>query len=125
LVTQQRQHLFGDIQNGAMVLSTLGQIVRDEWMHSIQIRGEIRLFEDEFVVMPNHHHAIVWIIDSNVGADAVRPDHPKSNKITTMNADRQDNFLPKDLVGAAQWKRAHAMRPNTRPNTRPNGITNG
>jgi len=37
-----------------------------------EIRKEIRLFEDEFVVMPNHVHGIVWIVDINgVGTDAI------------------------------------------------------
>jgi putative transposase len=47
-------------------------IVQNEWFRSAEIRKEFRLFGDEFVVMPNHLHRIVWI----VGADGVRPDLP-------------------------------------------------
>lgn len=50
----------------------LGQIVREEWLRSGEIRQEIRLFDDEFMVMPNHGHGIIWIMDT-VGADGVRP----------------------------------------------------
>ncbi len=42
-----------------MVLNEYGEIVRDEWMKSGEIRNEIQL--DEWVVMPNHVHAIVMI----------------------------------------------------------------
>lgn len=80
LVTSQREHLFGQILDGAMQLSILGRMARDEWMRSSQIRHEIRLYEDEIVVMPNHLHGIVWIatdeLDNNtsiVGADSIRP----------------------------------------------------
>jgi REP element-mobilizing transposase RayT len=78
LVTYQRDCLFGDLVGGEMQLSVLGKIIHDEWMRSIGIRMEIRLNEDEFVVMPNHLHGIVWIVTADgiqlVGADGVRPE---------------------------------------------------
>jgi REP element-mobilizing transposase RayT len=40
-----------------MILNDFGQIARDEWIKSSSIRVEIEL--DEFVVMPNHFHALV------------------------------------------------------------------
>jgi REP element-mobilizing transposase RayT len=72
LVTYHRDEIFGSIKNGAMHFSPLGQIVHDEWMRSADIRREICLYEDEFVIMPNHVHGIVWIT-TPVGADGVRP----------------------------------------------------
>ena len=68
----QRDEIFGEVINGEMKLSPLGEIVRQEWFRSGEIRKEIQLFEDEFVVMPNHLHGINWIVES-VGADGVRP----------------------------------------------------
>jgi REP element-mobilizing transposase RayT len=44
-----------------MILNDFGRIVHDEWMRSATIRKEIEL--DEFIVMPNHFHAIVLIHD--------------------------------------------------------------
>jgi putative transposase len=62
------------VTNDGMQLSPLGKIVQTEWFRSAEIRKEIRLFEDEFVVMPNHLHGIVWIVENEiVGADGVRP----------------------------------------------------
>ena len=52
-----------------MGLNALGQIVQEEWLRTPQIRSEIEL--DEFVIMPNHFHAIVII--TAVGAHGVRP----------------------------------------------------
>jgi len=70
----QREEIFGEISNDGMRLSSIGKIVQTEWFHSAEIRKEIRLFEDEFVVMPNHIHGIVWIVENEiVGADGVRP----------------------------------------------------
>jgi putative transposase len=77
IVTYQREQILGDVVYGDMKRSALGEIVREEWMRSIGIRKEIRLYEDEFVVMPNHVHAIVWLIAEDeiirVGADGVCP----------------------------------------------------
>ncbi|HEX7261790.1 MAG TPA: hypothetical protein VF258_08245, partial [Luteolibacter sp.] len=69
----QRRHIFGEVVNSEMKLSALGKIVREEWVRSAEIRKEIRLFDDEFVVMPNHGHGIVWIMEAIAGADGVRP----------------------------------------------------
>ncbi len=59
IVTYQRAMLFGEIVAGALTLSPGGEIVKQEWLKSEVIRKEITL--DEFIVMPNHLHAIVWI----------------------------------------------------------------
>jgi REP element-mobilizing transposase RayT len=63
LVTYHREKIFGRIVNGEMQLSALGQIAHEEWMRSASLRREICLNEDEFVIMPNHIHGMVWIID--------------------------------------------------------------
>ncbi len=63
--------LFGEIidgetpQGGRVKLNRRGEIVREEWFASENIRKEIRLFPDEFVVMPNHIHGIVWIVENH------------------------------------------------------------
>lgn len=81
-----------------MKLTPLGQIVYDEWMRSAEIRKEIRLFEDEFVVMPNHIHGIVWI----VGADGVRPNMDDQPDVTISPA----------VVGADGVRSNKASQPN-------------
>jgi len=55
----QRQCLFGDIAAGQMQLNELGKIVDHEWQRSQQIRPEFKFHE--WVVMPNHFHAIIEI----------------------------------------------------------------
>jgi len=59
LVTEGWRRLFGGVINGRMVLSDAGRIVQDEWVRSARIREEIAL--DEWVVMPDHFHAVVAI----------------------------------------------------------------
>ena len=76
IVTCQREMLFGEIVDGEMRLNRRGEIVQEEWFRSAEIRKEIQLFFDEFVVMPNHIHGIVWIVDGNIVIDTkVESDH--------------------------------------------------
>ena len=63
LVTHERQPLFGEVIGDEMRLNELGVIARDEWFRTAQIRPYVELFDDEFVVMPNHIHGIIWITD--------------------------------------------------------------
>jgi REP element-mobilizing transposase RayT len=64
LVTHQRQHLFGEVSEDMIQVSDFGEIAFDQWFLSAEIRNEINLYQDEFVVMPNHVHGIVWITNS-------------------------------------------------------------
>jgi putative transposase len=70
LITHQRADIFGEILEGGMQLSSAGKIVHEEMLRSNSMRREIRLNEDEFIVVPNHAHAIVWIVDPGSEEDA-------------------------------------------------------
>lgn len=59
LVTQDRLHLFGKIEDGKMILNTVGKIVEEEWIKTIQLRTNIAL--GEFIIMPDHMHMIIRI----------------------------------------------------------------
>ena len=66
IVSYHREMLFGEIVDGEMKLNRRGEIVQEEWFLSAAIRKELRLFADEFVVMPNHVHGIVWIVEHDL-----------------------------------------------------------
>jgi putative transposase len=59
LVTQDRIRLFGKIEDGKMMLSSVGKIVEEEWKKTIQLRPNITL--GEFIIMPDHMHMILTI----------------------------------------------------------------
>jgi putative transposase len=59
LCAHQRQHLFGEVISGEVMLNAIGTIVCEEWLRSAQIRREMVL--DEFVIMPDHMHALIGI----------------------------------------------------------------
>jgi putative transposase len=51
-----------------MILSNFGKIVENEWFKSFEIRSELLL--DEFIIMPNHIHAIVEIKSDEKSVDS-------------------------------------------------------
>lgn len=59
MCTQSRFEYFGKIINSAMVLNGCGKAAKKFWTEITQHYTNIKL--DEFVVMPNHLHAIVVI----------------------------------------------------------------
>jgi len=54
--------LFGEVIEWEVVLNELGKIVEDEILNTEKIRENIEI--DQFVIMPNHIHMIIFINDS-------------------------------------------------------------
>ena len=44
-----------------MISSEIGDIVRSEWLKSPEIRPDMNLKLDEYIIMPNHFHGIIMI----------------------------------------------------------------
>lgn len=76
ICTRNRQTFFGAVENGVVRLSPTGEIARDYWAHIPQ-HTMANAAIDAFVVMPNHIHGIVAILDPVATAPAARdPDNP-------------------------------------------------
>jgi len=80
ICTNNRECLFGDIVMGQMVLNAVGQIVADEWAKTAAMRPLIE--SDEWVVMPNHFHAIVFIKNDTATSVGARRAVPSSKTST-------------------------------------------
>ncbi|MTJ32009.1 transposase [Aphanizomenon sp. UHCC 0183] len=65
----ERECLFGNIINSQITLNNFGELIKEEWLKSAEIRKEIEL--DEFVIMPNHFHGIV-IINQEINRDFIK-----------------------------------------------------
>lgn len=66
----QRQPLFGDVVDGAVVPNGIGILVASVWRDIPQHHVSVGI--DEFVIMPNHIHGIISL--SPVGARFIAPD---------------------------------------------------
>ena len=65
LCTKNQQCFFGDVVECMMHLSPIGEIVAEEWQKTPMIRRYVML--DLWVVMPNHLHGIIILVESPQG----------------------------------------------------------
>jgi len=63
ICTHGRECLFGQIIDGEMKLNAIGEIVKQEWEKTNEIRKSVEL--NEYIIMPNHFHAIIGIWNEN------------------------------------------------------------
>ena len=99
IVTQGREHIFGEIVNKEMVLSRYGEIVQ-KWWDDIPVHfPNVEIMA--FVIMPNHIHGIIFITDDRRG-EVLSPrilsprDNPNQNMMNdeTMGIHNQSRETP-------------------------------
>jgi putative transposase len=91
ICTKNRECLFGDIEQGQMILNAAGNVVKIWWP---EMKNKLRNVElDEFIIMPNHSHGIVFIETDFVGAIHELPLHVESRH--EYQKQRRKMLLPK------------------------------
>ena len=92
ICTKNREHFFGEIIEGKMILNEIGRLTEIEWAKTIEIRQDMNLELGAFVVMPNHFHAIVIIKENEFN---------NSNNNDGMSNKPQNQFGPQSKNLAA------------------------
>jgi REP element-mobilizing transposase RayT len=70
--------LFGEIQNGKMILNDFGKITDFHWEN---IPSHFQNVEsDQFIVMPNHFHGVLWLADD--GGKTRNPEYAPTRQRT-------------------------------------------
>ena len=109
ICTHLKVCLFGDIVNGEMHLNRFGEIVASTWNDLIKHIDGIEL--GQFVVMPNHVHGIIIIIDRTVSGAGLEPAPTPPNlseivrQFKTFTA-RRINTL-RSTPGESVWQRSY------------------
>jgi REP element-mobilizing transposase RayT len=87
-------HLFGEVKDGEMVLNDAGKIARGGWFKTAEVRPYVKLNEDEFVIIPNHGHGIIWIEEEEVGTRRRRVQDWEEERARQRRAptERTENF---------------------------------
>jgi len=68
ICTRNREHFFGEINDGKMILSSIGVIADLLWHEIPNHANNVEL--DAFVVMPNHIHGILILNGDDSGLDS-------------------------------------------------------
>ena len=117
ICTHDRRPLLGDVVDGEVRLSRLGQAVRQCWNEIPDHFPHVQ--QDAFIVMPNHFHGLCAIDVSRMGGTACRAPHtttrerfgaPVSGSLPTIvrsfksASTRRINKI-RDTPGALVWQR--------------------
>ncbi|MCK5912820.1 MAG: transposase [Desulfuromusa sp.] len=115
ICTFERECLLGDVVNGEMRLSDMGQLVAPIWDSLGQRYPDAEV--DAFVIMPNHIHGIITI-NGDVQVGAIHESPLQNRRAMTlsrvigylkMNAAKRINQL-RDNPGAPVWQRNYYER---------------
>ncbi|MCY7423183.1 MAG: hypothetical protein LH478_15730 [Chitinophagaceae bacterium] len=71
ICTRNREMLFGNIKDGKMEATAIGNIAEQEWMKTPEVRPDMNLMLGQFVAMPNHFHGIMLIGDNEYNGGAL------------------------------------------------------
>ncbi|MFH1846588.1 MAG: transposase [Candidatus Omnitrophota bacterium] len=81
ICAHDRKCIFGDVQNGEVLLNGMGNIVKFTWLGLPQHNKNVEL--DEYIVMPNHMHGIIKIVGA--GSKPARNDNQDYNTLYNYN----------------------------------------
>jgi putative transposase len=80
LCVKDRRPCLGEVMNGVVRLSAIGEIVAEEWIKTEQIRPYVTL--DAWVIMPNHLHGMIGITASE--DDVVAPTETSRDAVVVV-----------------------------------------
>ncbi len=102
ICVQGRDCLFGEIVDGKMQLNEVGRTVVKSWDEIPQHFTNVKL--DEFVVMPNHVHGILFI--TNVGATHASPNQKQAIDVSRA---RHASPLRHNLTQRSKGPKRHSL----------------
>lgn len=88
ICTYKKQPLLGDIDKGMMIINHFGKIVFEEWSRTSQLRSNITIHP--FIVMPNHFHAILTLMDDSSFIGKAIPQKSVGTQLAESRNDDQD-----------------------------------
>lgn len=65
ICTKNREHFFGEIKDGVITLSMIGEYLNQQILSTPEVRPDMNLEIPTFTIMPNHVH-LLFVIGENV-----------------------------------------------------------
>jgi hypothetical protein len=107
LCTHGKECIFGEIVDDMVRLNKYGEIVREEWLRTAEVRSNVTL--DEFVIMPNHVHGIIVIADAVRATSPLRHQphgHPVRSPVQLARSSGNSNRLSPNASTCCAARRA-------------------
>ena len=103
LMTHNHIPGFGEVVDGEMRMNEVGEMIQKEWLNFSEGFPTIQL--DQFIVMPNHFHGILFITELEVGEGLVpsRKSPHRENDVIRRAPTRDAPTLG-DIIGAFKSK---------------------
>lgn len=114
ICTDNHKQYFGQIENNQMLLNNAGNIVTQQWLWLSKQYSYVTL--DEFVVMPNHLHGILFIDNS------IRPARELALQVKSLSSligaikTTSSKLIRKNEIQDFAWQRSfydHVIRTDT------------
>lgn len=71
ICTAGKEYFFGNIIDGEMYLSEIGEFAKKVWLQIPQLRKDMNLELMEYVVMPNHIHGVISIGENSFNTNTL------------------------------------------------------
>lgn len=117
ICTKNREHFFGGIitdknASTCVLLSEIGKIVESEWLKTFEMRPDMNLWCGEYVIMPNHFHAIIGIGENDYNTKRNQQDAQRGrDAMHCVTTDNQSNSQsPKNQFGPQSKNLASIVR---------------
>jgi REP element-mobilizing transposase RayT len=111
ICTQHKRPFFGEVVDDAVRLTPIGQIAEQEWTRNDTIRPNVSL--DEFIIMPNHLHGIIFLsedVETFCKTSLPRPDRDAQAKTMSDISPRSGSLgvIIRSFKGAVtRWARTN------------------
>ncbi len=105
-VVQNWQHSFGEIHDGIMHKTPLGEFAEGSWKRTAELRPGMNIWLGEFVLMPDHFHAVIFIGNNEYNTGLV----PNTLESSSSNEYMRELTRSKNRFGAQSKNLASIVR---------------
>jgi REP element-mobilizing transposase RayT len=95
MVVRNRKRSFGEIRDGIMHKTPLGEFAEQSWRRTIELRPSMNIWLGDFVVMPDHFHAVlrIGVNEHNSSIDGLN-ELPTSEQVLFALNNPKNSFRP-------------------------------
>ena len=107
ICTKNKINVLGKIENNEMYLNQFGEIVNSCWHDLINHYKNIAL--DEYIIMPNHFHGIIWLVGNGLKPFQKTTNQPVGNGLKPFRRTTDQNITSTERNGLKPFPTQHGL----------------